>query len=164
MLRTFKPYLSRSIVLIALGSLVAVGSAEELHQGCTVELHLTRAGSANKPTCTKALVTFAGKIAAGANSERMTIRLRTKLHGKWVTIIRHTRVKHGQFHFSVTLSGSRAWAFTISYPGDRTLRPVTMSGHSASRSSQRLNPGRPDLNRGPHRPERCALPGCATPR
>jgi hypothetical protein len=24
--------------------------------------------------------------------------------------------------------------------------------------------GRPDLNRGPHRPERCALPGCATPR
>lgn len=32
-----------------------------------------------------------------------------------------------------------------------------------------LNPtasqsGRPDLNRGPHRPERCALPGCATPR
>ena len=24
--------------------------------------------------------------------------------------------------------------------------------------------GRPDLNRGPHRPERCALPSCATPR
>ena len=24
--------------------------------------------------------------------------------------------------------------------------------------------GRPDLNRRPHRPERCALPGCATPR
>ena len=24
--------------------------------------------------------------------------------------------------------------------------------------------GRPDLNRGPHRPERCALPDCATPR
>jgi hypothetical protein len=24
--------------------------------------------------------------------------------------------------------------------------------------------GRPDLIRGPHRPERCALPGCATPR
>ena len=24
--------------------------------------------------------------------------------------------------------------------------------------------GRTDLNRGPHRPERCALPGCATPR
>src|SRR5205085_10478880 len=24
--------------------------------------------------------------------------------------------------------------------------------------------GRPDSNRGPHRPERCALPGCATPR
>src|SRR5262245_50039466 len=27
-----------------------------------------------------------------------------------------------------------------------------------------LQSGRPDLNRGPHRPERCALPGCATPR
>ena len=27
-----------------------------------------------------------------------------------------------------------------------------------------LSSGRPDLNRGPHRPERCALPGCATPR
>jgi hypothetical protein len=27
-----------------------------------------------------------------------------------------------------------------------------------------LKSGRPDLNRGPHRPERCALPGCATPR
>src|SRR5204862_8346859 len=27
-----------------------------------------------------------------------------------------------------------------------------------------LTSGRPDLNRGPHRPERCALPGCATPR
>ena len=26
------------------------------------------------------------------------------------------------------------------------------------------NLGRADLNRGPHRPERCALPGCATPR
>src|ERR1700748_2411692 len=24
--------------------------------------------------------------------------------------------------------------------------------------------GRPDLKRGTHRPERCALPGCATPR
>src|SRR3954454_3291540 len=31
----------------------------------------------------------------------------------------------------------------------------------AARSEQS---GRPDLNRGPHRPERCALPGCATPR
>src|ERR1700749_3064384 len=29
---------------------------------------------------------------------------------------------------------------------------------------QRTSSGRPDLNRGPHRPERCALPGCATPR
>ncbi len=28
----------------------------------------------------------------------------------------------------------------------------------------RCQSGRPDLNRGPHRPERCALPGCATPR
>src|SRR6185312_13687526 len=27
-----------------------------------------------------------------------------------------------------------------------------------------IQSGRPDLNRGPHRPERCALPGCATPR
>ena len=27
-----------------------------------------------------------------------------------------------------------------------------------------LSSGRSDLNRGPHRPERCALPGCATPR
>ena len=24
--------------------------------------------------------------------------------------------------------------------------------------------GRPDLNRGPHAPQACALPGCATPR
>ena len=30
-------------------------------------------------------------------------------------------------------------------------------------SSERAS-GRPDSNRGPHRPERCALPGCATPR
>ena len=29
---------------------------------------------------------------------------------------------------------------------------------------RRYQSGRPDLNRGPHRPERCALPGCATPR
>jgi hypothetical protein len=27
-----------------------------------------------------------------------------------------------------------------------------------------LTSGRPDSNRGPHRPKRCALPGCATPR
>ena len=27
-----------------------------------------------------------------------------------------------------------------------------------------MQSGRPDSNRGPHRPERCALPGCATPR
>ena len=31
-------------------------------------------------------------------------------------------------------------------------------------ASRLTQSGRPDLNRGPHRPERCALPGCATPR
>src|SRR3954453_941363 len=31
-------------------------------------------------------------------------------------------------------------------------------------SWEAFSSGRPDLNRGPHRPERCALPGCATPR
>ena len=38
--------------------------------------------------------------------------------------------------------------------GERSYHPLTGSSLS----------GRPDLNRGPHRPERCALPGCATPR
>ncbi len=46
-------------------------------------------------------------------------------------------------------------------------------GHPVQGTTGRRNPasqavsrqsGRPDLNRGPHRPERCALPGCATPR
>jgi hypothetical protein len=48
-------------------------------------------------------------------------------------------------------------------------RHVSSAVHGAlqSRASPAfagLLSGRPDLNRGPHRPERCALPGCATPR
>ena len=35
---------------------------------------------------------------------------------------------------------------------------------SSGGSNEGFSSGRPDLNRGPHRPERCALPGCATPR
>src|SRR3954468_24099686 len=35
---------------------------------------------------------------------------------------------------------------------------------AARNAATHLTSGRPDLNRGPHRPERCALPGCATPR
>ena len=41
--------------------------------------------------------------------------------------------------------------------------PLRRSGSSGS-SRRPEKSGRPDLNRGPHRPERCALPGCATPR
>ena len=38
----------------------------------------------------------------------------------------------------------------------RRYAPLSRQPHRQS--------GRPDLNRRPHRPERCALPGCATPR
>ena len=40
---------------------------------------------------------------------------------------------------------------------------VRNRGHKYN-PAQLSQSGRPDLNRGPHRPERCALPGCATPR
>ena len=43
-------------------------------------------------------------------------------------------------------------------------RAAARAGVSPGRGRQSLPSGRPDLNRGPHRPERCALPGCATPR
>jgi hypothetical protein len=44
----------------------------------------------------------------------------------------------------------------------RRSRASVPSGRYASQRGEQS--GRPDLNRGPHRPERCALPGCATPR
>src|SRR5205807_7974329 len=53
--------------------------------------------------------------------------------------------------------------------GPRGMRPrtalstATRPGIAAYLGEEELS-GRPDLNRGPHRPERCALPGCATPR
>jgi hypothetical protein len=43
-------------------------------------------------------------------------------------------------------------------------RPTSPSPSKKPRICGALKSGRPDLNRGPHRPERCALPGCATPR
>src|SRR4051794_10104142 len=39
-----------------------------------------------------------------------------------------------------------------------------LRSNAARRAETEAKSGRPDLNRGPHRPERCALPGCATPR
>src|ERR1700749_4936263 len=41
---------------------------------------------------------------------------------------------------------------------------VLPTGERTTTATRELTSGRPDLNRGPHRPERCALPGCATPR
>ena len=41
---------------------------------------------------------------------------------------------------------------------------TTSDQHKAPLQQGFPTSGRPDLNRGPHRPERCALPGCATPR
>src|SRR5450755_2099060 len=52
--------------------------------------------------------------------------------------------------------------------GSMRLMPPRRSSPAATKrprvSGAFLISGRPDLNRGPHRPERCALPGCATPR
>ena len=47
----------------------------------------------------------------------------------------------------------------VPWPRSETAPLLTKPQQSATNTS-----GRPDLNRGPHRPERCALPGCATPR
>ncbi|MDX6534468.1 MAG: hypothetical protein QOF68_2212, partial [Gaiellales bacterium] len=44
----------------------------------------------------------------------------------------------------------------------RPNRPTDTEG--SARLSRSPASGRRDLNSGPHRPERCALPGCATPR
>ena len=46
--------------------------------------------------------------------------------------------------------------------GDRDLARQVAT--DARQSVVGFASGRPDLNRGPHRPERCALPSCATPR
>src|SRR5439155_12579010 len=43
-------------------------------------------------------------------------------------------------------------------------RPVDAQHHEAAWVAATWLSGRRDLNSGPHRPERCALPGCATPR
>jgi integrase len=58
----------------------------------------------------------------------------------------------------------RVWAVYLRFgrsggPDEQRLNDEKPRVSRAFRSS-----GRPDLNRGPHRPERCALPGCATPR
>src|SRR5665811_1671320 len=42
--------------------------------------------------------------------------------------------------------------------------PTPLNAYKKPRISGGFISGRPDSNRGPHRPERCALPGCATPR
>jgi hypothetical protein len=62
----------------------------------------------------------------------------------------------------------RAFRLDRPSPSNRSRPP---RGLKAPGARARKNPaftgllsGRPDLNRGPHRPERCALPGCATPR
>ncbi len=78
--------------------------------------------------------------------------------------------------FRSTLANHRHEQAPARYPSRRKRATCRCPG----RCSARLQPdvrrheaphlrgfylsGRPDLNRGPHRPERCALPGCATPR
>ena len=62
---------------------------------------------------------------------------------------------------STSSSSSRRQRARASSPGRagaRDLRPRAPDGILCVLS------GRSDLNRGPHRPERCALPSCATPR
>jgi hypothetical protein len=49
-------------------------------------------------------------------------------------------------------------------PANRPTAPPTPEQQKAPPERGFPKSGRPDLNRGPHRPERCALPGCATPR
>ena len=49
-------------------------------------------------------------------------------------------------------------------PGARLLPRLLLEGTRSRSGRGNVQSGRPDLNRGPHRPERCALPGCATPR
>lgn len=67
------------------------------------------------------------------------------------------------------------WDTSISKPGARTarqsIRPqvVTYVAGTLCNLCLRVGPrigwsGRPDLNRRPHAPQACALPGCATPR
>ena len=60
--------------------------------------------------------------------------------------------------------------FEVHEPPELVGAPRGRSGSGSGARSRRRprcrrsKSGRPDLNRGPHRPERCALPGCATPR
>jgi hypothetical protein len=70
-------------------------------------------------------------------------------------------------------SGSRRWSKATIGHTLGTKRPNRLPRRQAGPRLERRKPrfsrafllsGRPDLNRGPHRPERCALPGCATPR
>jgi integrase len=67
-------------------------------------------------------------------------------------------IEHGRQQLDALIAGSRDAGRTTS-----GLRAVKEEGGSAW-TSQSPASGRRDLNSGPHRPERCALPGCATPR
>ena len=71
-------------------------------------------------------------------------------------------LRHSSFGHCVTIASlrpARAPATAPMPPDDLALRVALRSHADIS-----IQSGRPDLNRGPHRPERCALPGCATPR
>src|SRR5262249_33487609 len=68
-----------------------------------------------------------------------------------------------QRHLSAVPSPCVAAFVTNVCPIEQPVRP-TRPNKKPPHLRGFLESGRPDLNRGPHRPERCALPGCATPR
>ena len=74
------------------------------------------------------------------------------------------RSEHERERLKALVEG-HVWAVKM---GSMRLMPPRRSSPAATKrprvSGAFQKSGRPDLNRGPHRPERCALPGCATPR
>ena len=117
-------------------------TAKPIGKGCVVGYRGAGAASdGGKPACTKALVTFSGTIATGADGQLVTIVLHTRIHGRKVVITAHTRVEQGRFTFRLKLPGrdiditrhhkrinGSQYTFTITYPGNGKLRPGAISG------------------------------------
>jgi hypothetical protein len=139
--------------------------ADDLLGGVPLPLHLLRPALpivAGGKDSQRGRTDFRGSCQSGesghrdwatSNQTRRTDELRWKMRcGGLAVGLRWVGGGKDTEHARASPNRVPRWAANCGLFG--SIRPSQTSNQS----------GRPDLNRGPHRPERCALPGCATPR
>lgn len=108
--------------------------AVQTGRACTAKAVIAHASETHKRTC-QVTVTLTGTIDPRADGEEITLLLHGSGGSGAARATRQItgRISGGHFKLSVHLSvpagaGTKAWTFTIDYPGDHALLPATAAG------------------------------------